>query len=136
MDKETDNIRVRFKFLQWAPVIFISAKLKSRIETLFQTIQKINTQLQTKVSSSLLNDVLARSQITNPAPNYKGGRLNISYAMQVKSQIPTFVIFVNHPKYLHLSYARYLENQIRESFGLINVPVTLYFKDKNARIRS
>jgi GTP-binding protein len=99
-------------------------------------INKINQQLQIKVGSSVLNDVLTKAQITNPPPNYRGGRIDILNAMQTKSQIPTFVIFVNHPKYLHLSYARYLENQIRNSFGLNYVPITLYFKDKNARIRS
>lgn len=136
MDKIVKDIRNRFKFLNWAPIIFISAKNKSRIHTIFETINEIKEQLKIKIGNSVLNDVLAKSQITNPPPNYCGGRLNILKATQVESQIPTFVIFVNHPKYLHLSYSRYLENQIRNSFGLNHVPITLYFKDKNARIRS
>jgi GTP-binding protein len=136
MDKFINEIRTRFKFLNWAPIIFISAKDKSRLNTIFQTMLKITDQLKLKIASSLLNDVLSKSQIINPPPNYKGGRLNILNAAQVRGQIPTFVIFVNHPKYLHLSYARYLENRVRESFGLDSVPITLYFKDKNARIRS
>lgn len=136
MNEKIEEIHKRFKFLSWAPIIFISAKQKSRIHTIFEMISKIKEQLEIKVGSSVLKDVLAKAQITNPSPNYKGGRLDILNAMQVKSQIPTFVIFVNHPKYLHLSYARYLENKIRNSFGLNYVPITLYFKDKNARIRS
>jgi GTP-binding protein len=82
-----------------------------------------------------LNDVIAKAQISNPPPAFKGGRANLSYATQVKSQIPTFVIFGNDPKHIHLSYARYIENQIRESFGITMVPITVYFKDKNARTR-
>jgi GTP-binding protein len=92
-------------------------------------------QININVSTSLLNDVIAKAQISNPPPLFKGGRINLSYATQVKSQIPTFVIFSNNPKFLHLSYARYIENQIRESFGLNMVPITVYYKDKNARIR-
>jgi GTP-binding protein len=66
---------------------------------------------------------------------YKGGRANFTYATQVKSQIPTFVIFGNDPKYIHLSYTRYIENQIRKAFAINVVPITIYYKDKNARIR-
>jgi GTP-binding protein len=66
---------------------------------------------------------------------YKGGQANLAYATQVKSQIPTFVIFGNDPKHIHLSYARYIENQIRRAFAINIVPITIYYKDKNARIR-
>jgi GTP-binding protein len=79
--------------------------------------------------------VVAKAQISNPPPQFKGSRINIGYATQVQSQIPTFVLFGNDPKFLHLSYARYMENKIRESFGFDSVPITLYFKDKNSRIR-
>jgi GTP-binding protein len=83
----------------------------------------------------LLNDVIAKAQIFNPPPLFKGSRANLTYATQVKSQIPTFVIFGNDPKHIHLSYARYIENQIRQAFGINIVPITIYYKDKNARIR-
>jgi GTP-binding protein len=92
--------------------------------------------LAIKVSNNLLNNVIAKAQINNPSPRFKGGRLTISYATQTKSQIPTFILFVNHPNYLHFTYARYIENQIRESFGIKYVPITVYYKDKNARIRT
>jgi GTP-binding protein len=84
----------------------------------------------------MLNDVISRAQMTNPAPHWKGGRLNVSYATQVVSQIPTFVLFCNDPKHLYFSYGRYFENQIRTSFGIKNVPILVYYKSKNARIRS
>jgi GTP-binding protein len=92
--------------------------------------------LHIKVATSLLNTVIAKAQINNPAPKHKGGRISISYATQVKSQIPTFTLFVNNPQYLHFTYARYIENQIRASFGITYVPITVYYKDKNSRIRS
>jgi GTP-binding protein len=105
------------------------------VQTIFETIKKIQQQLAINVSTSLLNDVLAKAQISNPPPQYKGGRINIGYGTQVQSQIPTFVLFGNDPKFLHLSYARYIENKIRDAFGYDSVPITVYFKDKNSRIR-
>lgn len=129
------KIRSNFAHLTWAPIIFISALKKQRIETIFQTIDQINQQLRLQVKSKLLNDVLKKIQVLNPPPKFKGGRINIYYATQVKSKIPTFVLFTNNPKYLHFSYSRYLENQIRQTFGLNIVPICLYFKDKNSRVR-
>ncbi len=129
------KIRSNFAHLTWAPIIFISALKKQRIETIFQTIDQINQQLRLQVKSKLLNDVLKKIQVLNPPPKFKGGRINIYYATQVKSKIPTFVLFTNNPKYLHFSYSRYLENQIRQAFGLNIVPICLYFKDKNSRVR-
>ncbi|GHU28636.1 hypothetical protein FACS1894152_6520 [Bacilli bacterium] len=95
----------------------------------------VQNQLTVKVATSLLNDVVAKAQIVNPPPKFKGGRPNFSYATQVQSKVPTFVIFGNDPKYIHLSYMRYMENRIRQAFGITIVPITVYFKDKNARIR-
>ncbi|MDR3257733.1 MAG: ribosome biogenesis GTPase Der [Mycoplasmataceae bacterium] len=135
MVEMTKLIRQRFKYLSWAPIIFISAQENKRVHTIFETIDEIRKQLTLNVSTSLLNDVIAKAQISNPPPAFKGGRANLSYATQVKSQIPTFVVFGNDPKHIHISYARYIENQIRESFGITMVPITVYFKDKNARTR-
>ncbi|GHU50871.1 hypothetical protein FACS189459_5580 [Bacilli bacterium] len=84
----------------------------------------------------MLNDVISRALITNPPSNYKGGIIDISYGTQIKSSIPSFVLFTNDPKYLHFSYMRYIENKIRSSFNIKNVPILVYYKDKNARIRA
>jgi GTP-binding protein len=135
MVEMTKLIRQRFKYLAWAPIIFISANDNKRVHTIFKTIEEIKKQLEINISTSLLNDVIAKAQIANPPPVIKGARANLTYATQVKSQIPTFVIFGNDPKHIHLSYARYIENQIRHAFGLDIVPITVYYKDKNARIR-
>lgn len=135
MNEMTKLIRSKFHYLTWAPIVFISAANKQRIQKIFETMNKINEQLHKSVATSILNDVLSKAEILNPPPKFKGNRFNMSYATQVQSQIPTFVIFGNDPKYVHFSYARYLENQIRNSFGFTDIPITIYFKDKNSRIR-
>ncbi len=129
-------IRARFKYLAWAPIVFLSAKEHKRIDTLFETMNEIRAMVTTHVNTGLLNDVITKAQMLHQAPIHKGQRCIISYATQVESQIPTFVIFCNSPKYLHFSWARYIENEIRNAFGLTKVPVTLYWKDKNAKTRN
>ncbi|MDR2828997.1 MAG: ribosome-associated GTPase EngA, partial [Mycoplasmataceae bacterium] len=128
-------IRSKFGYLSWAPIVFISALDKRRIHTIFETIKAIQKQAEIKVSTSLLNTVVAKAFINNPPPKHKGGRISISFATQTKSQIPTFILFCNNPQFLHFTYARYIENQIRDAFGIHWVPITVYYKDKNARIR-
>lgn len=129
-------VKSRFKYLSWAPIVFISAKEKQRIHTIFEAINQIKSQINKKVSTSLLNDVIINALTANQPPIFNGDRLKITYATQAQGQIPTFVLFCNDPKYLHFSYARYLEKRIRESFGFTNTPITLYFKSKNARNRN
>lgn len=131
MTKITNEIRNKFKYLFWAPIVFISAIDKKRINTIFETISQINEQINKKISTSILNDVVLKAQMINEAPLFKGGRVKISYVTQVQSQIPTFVIFCNNSKFLHFSYGRYIENQIRTAFGFNKVPITLYWKTKD-----
>ncbi len=139
-DKEFNTIkrkiRDKFKHLSWAPIIFISALDNKKINTIFETIDKLEEESNIKVSTSLLNDTIAKAQMLQQPPLFKGKRININYATQVNSQIPTFVIFCTNVESLHFSYARYIENKIREAFGINNVPITLFWKDKNARKRS
>lgn len=129
-------VETRFKYLSWAPIVFISAKEGLRINSIFEAIEKIKSQINLKVSTSMLNDVINQAQINNQAPIFNGDRLKVTYVTQAKAQIPTFVLFCNNPKYLHFSYARYLEKKIRDSFGFLNTPITLYFKSKNSRNRN
>ncbi|WP_027119953.1 ribosome biogenesis GTPase Der [[Mycoplasma] testudinis] len=136
MNKFTQVINSRFQYLSWAPIIYLSAKENSRINTLFETIKMIQKQINLKVSTSLLNDVITQAQTQNQPPIFNGDRLRITYTTQAQGQIPTFVLFCNDPKYLHFSYARYLEKKVREAFGFKNTPITLYFKSKNARNRN
>ena len=129
------EIRNKFKFLTWAPIIFVSAKDKKNITNIFKMIKILKNECKIKISNSLLNDVLSKAEIMNQPPVFKGKRFKMTYITQTKSQIPTFIIFGNDPKHVHFSYARYLENEIRNAFGIKNVPITLYFKDKNSRFK-
>lgn len=135
MTKVEKKIRSQFKYLAWAPIVFVSALDNKRVHTIFETIAQVREQAEKKVSTSLLNDVVIRTNAFQEPPLFKGGRISISYCVQVKSQIPTFVIKCNNPKYLHFSYARYIENAIRDTFGFNIVPITLYWQDKNTKIR-
>ncbi len=129
-------LKSRFKFLSWSPIIFISAKENKRVKIIFKEIEKIRENLKKQISASTLTDVIFKAQMMNNTPSNEGGRLKVNYVTQVEGQIPTFVLFCNNPKFLHFSYARYLENTLRESFGFDNIPITLYFKSKNSRTRN
>jgi GTP-binding protein len=91
--------------------------------------------MQVKITTSMLLNVLSRAVIANPPAKVKNTRLQIKFATQTKSVTPTFVIFVNNPQAIHFTYMRYIENTIRQAFKLDKVPILIYYKDKNARIR-
>ncbi|MGL4948531.1 MAG: ribosome biogenesis GTPase Der [Mycoplasma sp.] len=128
-------IRAEFKHLSWAPIVFTSAINGKKIHNIFSTIKEISEQADKKIQTSVLNEVVLQAQMIQQAPLFKGYRINISYVTQVDSQIPTFVIFCSNVNSLHFTYARYIENRIRKSFGFDKVPITLYWKDKNSRTR-
>ncbi len=129
-------LKTRFKFLSWSPILFISAKNNKRVKIIFKEIEKIRENLTKKISPTTLTEIIFKAQMMNNSPSNEGGRIKINYVNQVDGQIPTFVLFCNNPKFLHFSYARYLENTIRETFGFDNIPITLYFKSKNSKIRT
>lgn len=131
----TAIIRSKFKHLSWAPIIFISALDNKKIHNIFNVIKEINEQACKTISTSVLNEIVLQAQMIQMPPVFKGSRINISYVTQVKSQIPTFVVFCSNVNSLHFTYARYIENRIRDAFGFTKVPITLYWKDKNARTR-
>lgn len=135
MNKFIKTIRIKFKFLSWTPIVFLSAIENKRINTLFNEIKSIRENLNSKFNSKILTDLVFKLQMLNSPPLFNRGRIKINHVTQVDGQIPTFVLFCNNPEYLHFSYARYLENEIRKSLGLNNVPITLYFKNKTDKIR-
>ncbi|ATG97289.1 ribosome biogenesis GTPase Der [Mesoplasma lactucae] len=128
--EKTEEIRAYFKYLQYAQILFTSAHDKTRVYKLFDDIDNIKAALNRKIKTSVLNEVLNRAQLLNPAPKHNGGRLKIYYASQVQAYLPTFVFFVNNPDYVHFSYKRYLENQIRQQFGFEGVPMNLIFRER------
>lgn len=124
------KIRDEFKFLEFAPVVFISAKNKSRIQTIFPEIILAYNSYTTRVNTSILNDIIEDAQIVNPTPNFNGGRVKIYFSNQVAIKPPTFVLFVNNPTYMHFSYERYLENRLRSSFEFEGTPIKIICRER------
>ncbi|PID00582.1 ribosome biogenesis GTPase Der [Sporosarcina sp. P29] len=125
MNKFIDDIRDQFRFLDYAPIFFVSAKTKQRVHTLFSNIQLISENHAMRIQSSVLNEVVEDAVARNPAPSDKGRRLRIYYATQVAVKPPTFVVFVNEPELMHFSYERFLQNRLREAFGFEGTPIRL-----------
>ena len=121
----TKWIRTEYKFLDYAPICFVSAFKKQRIETIFETLNVVHQAYYTRVKTSLLNEVMQDAQMMNPSPNFNGGRVKILYASQVETAPPTVVLFVNNPEWMHFSYLRYLENRLRETFNFDGTPINI-----------
>ena len=117
MQKKQKEIYEQFKYLDYARIVFTSAKTGQRVDQIFPLIQESYENSRKRVQTSVLNDVLVDAQLMNPTTTFNGGRLKIFYANQVAVCPPTFVLFSNDPQYLHFSYKRYLENRLREEFG-------------------
>ena len=120
-----------FSFMSYVPFIFISAKTGQRIEKLFDLIQHVYEQNSMRISTGTLNDVLAYAIARVQPPSDKGRRLKIYYMTQASTKPPTFVLFVNKADLFHFSYQRYIENQIRTTFGLDGTPVRFIIRERN-----
>ena len=130
MHKFKEKVRQEFQFLDYAPIVFVSAKNRERINTIFQAIDVAFDAANTRVQTSVLNDILMDAQMRNPAPNFNGGRIKILYGSQVAVQPPTFVLFTNNENYMHFSYKRYIENRLRESFEFEGTPIRIICRTK------
>lgn len=133
MNEFTKKLRKEFKFLFWAPVIFISALTGSRLDKIKEKILLIKKNMSQNIKTSLLNEMILEIQQIQPAPSLKGRRLEITYIKQINGKIPTFLLSVNNTKYLHFTYQRYIENQLREYFNFEGTPIKLIFKNKNEK---
>ncbi len=131
MKEFEQNIRDHFQFLDYAPIVFLSAKTKKRIHTLLPMINLASDSHNMRVQTNILNDVIMDAVAMNPTPTDRGTRLKIYYATQVAVKPPTFVIFVNDPELLHFSYARFLENRIREAFEFTGTPIKIIARARN-----
>lgn len=119
-----------FSFMSFAPIMFISAKTGQRIDRLFEMIAFVHSQNSMRISTGKLNEVLAGATARVQPPTDKGKRLKIYYMTQASTRPPTFVFFVNNAELFHFSYQRYLENQIREVFGLDGTPVRFIIRER------
>ena len=130
MEKMRRDVMRDLSFMSYAPILFISALTGQRTERLFELINFVNDQSNMRISTGMLNDVLADAQARVQPPTDKGRRLKIYYMTQTGIKPPNFVIFCNSRELFHFSYQRYLENQIRSVFGLEGTPVRIVIRQK------
>jgi GTP-binding protein len=126
-----ESLKKDFSFMSYVPFAFISAKTGSRVDSLFELINSVNRQNCMRISTGMLNDILSYAVQRVQPPTDKGRRLKIYYITQPSTKPPTFVAFVNRADLFHFSYQRYIENQIRETFGLTGTPVRFVIRERN-----
>ena len=131
MHEWEEMIRNEFRFLSYIPIVFLSAKTKSRIHTLFPIIKKTFENYSRRVSTSILNEVISEAMIISPPKEHNQKIIKVYYATQVKVKCPTFVLFVNDTNALHFSYYRFLENRIRENFDLFGTPISIILRNRD-----
>ena len=130
MDKITKEIRKQFAYLDYAPIAFVSAKDNKRVNTLLPLIDQVYNNVNLRIKTNVLNEVIMDAQLANPAKTHNGKRLKIYYASQVQAAPCVIVLFVNDPELMHFSYQRYIENKLREAFGFEGVPITVIARKK------
>ena len=130
MARMTEDIRRDLAYMTYAPILFISAKTGQRVDKLFDMIDYVSNQATFRVTTGMLNTVLADAQTRVQPPTDKGRRLKIYYMTQVGVKPPHFVVFCNDWRLFHFSYQRYLENCIRSTFGLEGTPIILSIREK------
>ncbi|MCI9122121.1 MAG: ribosome biogenesis GTPase Der [Oscillibacter sp.] len=130
MDRMREDVRRDLSFMAYAPILFISAKTGQRVDRLFELIDYVSNQAATRITTGMLNDVLADAQTRVQPPTDKGKRLKIYYMTQVGVKPPHYVIFCNDTKLFHFSYQRYLENCIRGTFGLEGTPIRISIRQR------
>lgn len=135
MDKMRKSLENDFSFMSYAPIIFISAKTGRRIDRLFELLIYVAQQYSMRISTGMLNDVLADATARVQPPTDKGKRLRIYYITQPSTRPPTFVCFVNKAELFHFSYKRYIENRIRETFGLEGTPIRIVVRERGEKGR-
>ena len=135
MDEYRRQLEQDFSFMPYAPMVFISAKTGQRVDELFRVIKLVANSNSMRIATGTLNDVLAQATARVQPPTDKGRRLKIYYMTQASTRPPTFVCFVNSAELFHFSYQRYLENRIRETFGLKGTPVRFIIGERSDKDR-
>lgn len=133
MDSYRKQLMKDFSFMSFAPIIFISTKTGQRIDRLYELIKFVNEQNAMRIKTGRLNEILAAATLRVQPPTDKGKRLKIYYMTQTSTRPPTFVFFVNNAELFHYSYQRYLENQIREVYGLEGTPVRFIIRERSEK---
>ncbi len=129
-NKFVEDTYQKLPFALYAPIVMISAKTGQRTNNIFDLINKVSSSQSMRISTGVLNDIIGEAVLMNQPPSDKGKRLKIYYGTQASVKPPKFVLFVNDKDLMHFSYARYLENQIRQTFGFEGTPITFQFKER------
>ncbi|MBQ9152337.1 MAG: ribosome biogenesis GTPase Der [Solobacterium sp.] len=130
MNEFTKQIRTEFAYLSYAPILFVSAKTRQRVQTILPMVDRVTENSSRRVSTNVLNEVIADMQVTTPAPARNGKRFRVYYGTQVSVQPPTFVLSCNDPKLMHFTYQRYIENQLRQAFDFEGTPIRIITRKK------
>lgn len=131
MDKMKRDIRDMLSFIDYAPMLFISAKTGQRVQKIYETIDYVKSQSEKRITTGKLNEAMAEFIMMKQPPSKSGRRLKIYYASQVSVNPPTFAVFVNDMSLMHFSYQRYLENRIRETFDFDGTPIRFFVREKS-----
>ncbi|APT19170.1 gtp-binding protein enga [Amylolactobacillus amylotrophicus DSM 20534] len=124
------KVRQEFSYLEYAPIVFVSARTKQRIAKLPELVKKVHANQNQRIQSAVLNDLLLEATRITPTPLVNGKRLRVYYMTQVATNPPTFVVFVNDPDLLHFSYQRFLINQLRQNFDFTGTPIKLIPRER------
>lgn len=130
MDEYTRRIRADLNFMDYVPLLFISAKTGQRVSEVLPLALEVQEERLARLSTSKINQALTEAQDTHAAPSHSGRQLKIFYGTQVRSDPPTFMIYVNDPKLMHFSYRRFLENRLREEYGFVGTPIRIVVKGR------
>ncbi len=130
MEEYTKKIRADLNFMDYVPLLFISAKTGQRVEQVLPMALRVQEERLARLTTSKINEVIHKAQDAHPHPSHAGQQLKMFYGTQVRSDPPTFMIYVNHPKLMHFTYLRYLENQIRAEYGFLGTPIRIVTKSR------
>jgi len=133
MDEYTQKIRADLNFMDYVPLLFISALTGQRVDQVLPIALRVQEERLARLTTSKINKVLVEAQDAHSAPTRSGRQLKIFYGTQVRSDPPTFMIYVNDPKLMHFSYTRFLENRLREEYGFLGTPIRIVMKGRREK---
>ena len=130
MQEFTEKVRNEFVYLSYAPAVFVSAKTGQRVDTILPVVDHVVENASRRIPTNILNQVIADTQVTTPAPARNGKRFRIYYATQTSVAPPTFVLSCNEPKLMHFTYQRFIENSLRNAFDFEGTPIRIIARRK------
>jgi GTP-binding protein len=130
MEEFTRKIRADLNFMDYVPLLFISAKTGQRVDQVLPMALRVQEERLARLTTSRINEVIHKAQDNHPHPSHAGRQLKMYYGTQVRSDPPTFMIYVNDPRLMHFTYLRYLENQIRAEYGFLGTPIRIVTKSR------